>query len=268
MLPANPSGGDAHETDFVYYTVGTNAQDSSCGNHPEWAGLECDQKPAAQPGTSGQPNLPTTQVDEVQHLRRTRNRRGHQRHRQPNDNHRLRRGWPTDQPSHYRHQRRRREAAHHRNLIRHCNWSSRTRRTMARSPSPARTTRWDACPHTKTLMATPAPTPTTCSTASAHSTTARTLLRTPTTMLAAKSVASRPRSTTAARSAASQPPTTPTAILQCRPTQADSPRPTRTTKRAKPPTSSTQIQVTPAAGLVTSANTTSTPSRFRTTPGD
>jgi hypothetical protein len=62
MLPANPSGGDAHETDFVYYTAGTNSQDSSCGNHPEWAGLTCDKKPAAQPGTSGLPNLATTQL--------------------------------------------------------------------------------------------------------------------------------------------------------------------------------------------------------------
>jgi RHS repeat-associated protein len=63
MLPANPSGGDAHETDFVAYTAGSNTP-SSCGSHPEWAGLPCYTTPAAQPGTSGLPNLATTQVTE------------------------------------------------------------------------------------------------------------------------------------------------------------------------------------------------------------
>ena len=62
ILPGNTSGGDAHETDLVYYTAGTNSQDSTCGNHPEWTGLVCDKKPAAQPGTTGLPNLATTQV--------------------------------------------------------------------------------------------------------------------------------------------------------------------------------------------------------------
>jgi RHS repeat-associated protein len=60
ILPANPSGGDAHETDFVYYTVGTNSADSACGNQPGWAGLPCKQAPYAQPGTSGMPTLPIT----------------------------------------------------------------------------------------------------------------------------------------------------------------------------------------------------------------
>jgi len=62
ILPANPSGGDAHETDFVAYTVGANSTDSACGYKPEWAGLACRQGPAAQPGTAGLPNIPTTYV--------------------------------------------------------------------------------------------------------------------------------------------------------------------------------------------------------------
>ena len=62
ILPANPSGGDAHETDFIYYTAGTNSADAACGNRPEWATMQCKKKPAAQPGTAGLPNLRRTQV--------------------------------------------------------------------------------------------------------------------------------------------------------------------------------------------------------------
>jgi len=62
ILPANPSGGDAHETDFVAYTAGANTADSACGYQPDWAGLACKQAPAAQPGTSGLSNIPTTYV--------------------------------------------------------------------------------------------------------------------------------------------------------------------------------------------------------------
>jgi RHS repeat-associated protein len=61
ILPAHPSGGDSHETDFVYYKAGSNTP-SSCGGHPEWATLLCVRQPAAQPGTSGLPNLPANQV--------------------------------------------------------------------------------------------------------------------------------------------------------------------------------------------------------------
>jgi RHS repeat-associated protein len=61
-LPGNPSGGDAHATVFVYYTAGTNSQDSACGNRPEWTGLACKQAPAAQPGTSGLPTLKISYV--------------------------------------------------------------------------------------------------------------------------------------------------------------------------------------------------------------
>lgn len=62
-LPAGPSGGDAHATLSIYYTSGTNPSDSRCSSHPEWAGLPCIQQPAAQPGTSGLPDLPTTYVE-------------------------------------------------------------------------------------------------------------------------------------------------------------------------------------------------------------
>ncbi len=61
-LPGNPSGGDAHATVFVYYTAGTNSQDTACGFQPEWVGLACKQAPAAQPGTSGLPNLKISYV--------------------------------------------------------------------------------------------------------------------------------------------------------------------------------------------------------------
>jgi RHS repeat-associated protein len=58
--PGNPTGGDAHATQTIYYTAGTNTTDAACGNHAEWANLPCKTKPAAQPGTAGQPDLPIT----------------------------------------------------------------------------------------------------------------------------------------------------------------------------------------------------------------
>jgi RHS repeat-associated protein len=62
VLPANPSGGDSHETDYVYYTAGANPLDAACGSRPEWAPRLCTQGPAAQPGTSGFPDLHTVRV--------------------------------------------------------------------------------------------------------------------------------------------------------------------------------------------------------------
>ncbi len=38
---------NAHETRYLYYTA---AKGSSCGEHPEWANLPCETKPAEQPG--------------------------------------------------------------------------------------------------------------------------------------------------------------------------------------------------------------------------
>ncbi|RNL91391.1 hypothetical protein EFE23_23530 [Micromonospora solifontis] len=35
------TGTDARAQETIYYTAGTNSQDSACGNRPEWAGNEC-----------------------------------------------------------------------------------------------------------------------------------------------------------------------------------------------------------------------------------
>ena len=57
-LPANPSGGDAHTTKTIYYQ---NIQGNGpCEHSPQWAGLPCEVKPAAQPGTAGQPDILVT----------------------------------------------------------------------------------------------------------------------------------------------------------------------------------------------------------------
>ena len=52
-MPANPKGGDAHTTKIVY--GGTPSCNLTYA--PGW-GLPCETKPAAQPGTPGQPELP------------------------------------------------------------------------------------------------------------------------------------------------------------------------------------------------------------------
>jgi RHS repeat-associated protein len=65
-----PSGGDhksrgnggTHGMQTVYYTAGTNSEVSACGNRAEWAGMPCEKRPAAQPETSGVPNLPVTTI--------------------------------------------------------------------------------------------------------------------------------------------------------------------------------------------------------------
>jgi len=58
IMPGS-SGGDAHETDTVYYRAGTGSGYSSCDSHPEWAGKVCRIALAAQPsGTL--PDIPTT----------------------------------------------------------------------------------------------------------------------------------------------------------------------------------------------------------------
>jgi len=60
IKPAHSTGGDAHETDTTYYRNGTGSGVAACDNHPEWDGLVCQSAPAAQPGTSGYPDLPTS----------------------------------------------------------------------------------------------------------------------------------------------------------------------------------------------------------------
>jgi RHS repeat-associated protein len=59
-MPSDTAGGTAGDTQTVYYTAGTNSVDSSCGNEPAWADMLCKTEPAAQPGTSGLPNLAVT----------------------------------------------------------------------------------------------------------------------------------------------------------------------------------------------------------------
>ncbi len=52
----------AGDTQTIYYTPKTEATVPTCQNHPEWANLPCQTQPAAQPETSGLPNLPVTDI--------------------------------------------------------------------------------------------------------------------------------------------------------------------------------------------------------------
>ncbi len=54
--------GGTHGEQTIYYTAGANAEVAVCGERPEWGGLPCERKPAAQPETSGVPNLPVTTI--------------------------------------------------------------------------------------------------------------------------------------------------------------------------------------------------------------
>jgi YD repeat-containing protein len=59
--PAGSGGGSPHDTKLIYYTAEANGEGySTCGGHPEWAGLLCETLPAKQPETGGVPNLPVT----------------------------------------------------------------------------------------------------------------------------------------------------------------------------------------------------------------
>ena len=57
-----PGNVGAHATQTIYYTTAASSEYPTCGKHPEWAALPCESKPAAQPGTSGLPELPITTV--------------------------------------------------------------------------------------------------------------------------------------------------------------------------------------------------------------
>jgi RHS repeat-associated protein len=59
-LPAKLEGGDAHTTKTVYYTATGDSHESPCYHQAALAGLPCETKPAAQPGTEGQPELLVT----------------------------------------------------------------------------------------------------------------------------------------------------------------------------------------------------------------
>lgn len=54
--------GGTHGTQTIYYTAAANSLTPVCGEHAEWAGLPCETKLAAQPKTSGIPDLPVTVV--------------------------------------------------------------------------------------------------------------------------------------------------------------------------------------------------------------
>ncbi len=58
-LPAKPEGGDAHTTKIYYYTHDSSPV-NGCQHVDGFAGLPCEKTPAAQPGTSGQPELLVT----------------------------------------------------------------------------------------------------------------------------------------------------------------------------------------------------------------
>ncbi len=59
--PSNPRGGDANAAQTLYYAADEHSV-RACGEHPEWANLPCQTKPAAQPGTRGLPDLPVTTI--------------------------------------------------------------------------------------------------------------------------------------------------------------------------------------------------------------
>jgi RHS repeat-associated protein len=59
ILPGDPAGGDAHETDTTYYRAGTGSGVTACDSHPQFAGMVCQTAPAAQPAGS-LPDIPTT----------------------------------------------------------------------------------------------------------------------------------------------------------------------------------------------------------------
>ncbi len=59
FAPAVFGNAAAHDAQIIYYTPGTEAEVATCRSHPEWAGLVCETRPAAQP-EDGLPNLPVT----------------------------------------------------------------------------------------------------------------------------------------------------------------------------------------------------------------
>jgi RHS repeat-associated protein len=59
IKPGDPTGGDAHETDTVYYRAGTGSGVTACDSTPQFAGDVCQTAPAAQP-SGGLPDVLTT----------------------------------------------------------------------------------------------------------------------------------------------------------------------------------------------------------------
>jgi RHS repeat-associated protein len=59
-IPTITGNEGARDTKTIYYTSAANSEYAACGEHPEWANLVCEERPAAQPETSGLPELPVT----------------------------------------------------------------------------------------------------------------------------------------------------------------------------------------------------------------
>ncbi len=59
-VPGATGNEGAHDTKTIYYSTAANSEYSVCGEHPALASLPCETTPAAQPGTSGLPELPVT----------------------------------------------------------------------------------------------------------------------------------------------------------------------------------------------------------------
>jgi RHS repeat-associated protein len=59
-MPKSPGAESAHDEKFVYYAAAANSSYPECGEHAELAGVLCQRRPAAQPGTAGLPELPVS----------------------------------------------------------------------------------------------------------------------------------------------------------------------------------------------------------------
>ena len=51
--PSDPEGKGAGSTKTIYWTAGTNTEESSCGGKAAWAGLPCLTRPVAEPSPEG-----------------------------------------------------------------------------------------------------------------------------------------------------------------------------------------------------------------------
>lgn len=62
--PSGAKGGNASPTTTIttYYSAGEDTQAPACGEHPEWAGLACETRPAVQPHTANTAELPETET--------------------------------------------------------------------------------------------------------------------------------------------------------------------------------------------------------------
>jgi RHS repeat-associated protein len=60
--PKDTTEKSPHASETVYYTAAANSKVAACGEHPEWANLPCQTRPAKQPETTGLPGLPVTTV--------------------------------------------------------------------------------------------------------------------------------------------------------------------------------------------------------------